>query len=130
MLKGVRFGWRMNWSRISSRDRMQRQGIEGVKGKTPLGGQPPKARRNLSKAELREEATAAFLAWRAGRAAKNKYRVINRSQLERALPATILPWSDGASPTAERKVGRREVCASLHPPGFDTRQNAVQEHGT
>jgi hypothetical protein len=71
MLKGVRFGWRMNWSRISSHDRMQRQGVEGVKGKT-LGGQPPKARRKLSKAELRENATAAFLAWRAGRAAKNK----------------------------------------------------------
>ena len=64
---------RMNWSRIDSRDRMQRQGVEDIKDKTPLGGQPPKQpRRKLSKAELREQATAAFLAWREGQTAKNK----------------------------------------------------------
>jgi hypothetical protein len=63
---------RMNWSRISSRDRIQRHGVEDIKGKTPIVGQPPKARHKLSKTELREEAAAAFLAWRAGRTAKDK----------------------------------------------------------
>jgi hypothetical protein len=42
---------------------MQRQGVEDVKSKTPLGNRPKKARRQLSKAELREQAEAAFLAW-------------------------------------------------------------------
>ncbi len=64
---------RMNWSRIGSRDRMHRQGVEDVKGKMPLGVQPPKQpRRKLSKAELREQAAAAFLAWREGKTAKDK----------------------------------------------------------
>jgi hypothetical protein len=63
---------RRNWSRVSSRERMQRQGVEDVKGKMPLGGQPPKATRKLSKTELREQAAAAFLAWRAGQTAKDK----------------------------------------------------------
>jgi hypothetical protein len=53
---------RVNWTPISSRNRMQRQGVEDIKGKTPLGGQPPKIRRTLSKAGLREQAAAAFLA--------------------------------------------------------------------
>jgi hypothetical protein len=61
-----------NWNRISSRARMRRQGIEDVKGKTPLGGQFPKIRRKLSKAELREQAAAAFLAWREGQKAKDQ----------------------------------------------------------
>jgi hypothetical protein len=65
---------RLNWSRISSRDRMHRQGVEDIKGKTPLVlEQPPKQpRRKLSKAELREQAAAAFLAWREGQTAKDK----------------------------------------------------------
>jgi hypothetical protein len=50
---------------------MRRQGVEDIKGKTPLGGQPPKIHR-LSKAELREQAAAAFLAWREGQKAKDK----------------------------------------------------------
>jgi len=50
----------------------QRQGVEDIKGKTPLGGQPPNIRRRLSKAELREQAAAAFLAWREGQKAKDK----------------------------------------------------------
>ena len=62
---------RMNWSHIDSRARMRRQGVEDIKGKTPLGGQPPKIRRRLSKAELREQAAAAFLAWREGQKAKD-----------------------------------------------------------
>ena len=66
-------GGRVNWSRISSRNRMRRQGVEDVKGKMPFVGQPPKQpRRKLSKAELREQAAAAFLAWRAGQTAKDK----------------------------------------------------------
>jgi len=63
---------RVDWSRRKSRDRMQHQGVEDVKGKTLRGDQPPKPRRTLSKAELRKEAEAAFLAWRAGRAPKDK----------------------------------------------------------
>ena len=63
---------RMNWSHIDSRARMQRQGVEDIKGKTPLGGQPPNIRRNLSKAELGEQAAVAFLAWREGQKAKDK----------------------------------------------------------
>jgi hypothetical protein len=52
---------------------MRRQGVEDIKGKTPLvGGQPPKIRRKLSKAELREQAAAAFLAWRTGQTTKDK----------------------------------------------------------
>jgi hypothetical protein len=51
---------------------MQRQGVEDVKGKMPVVDQPPKARRRLSKAELREQAEAAFLAWRTGQTAKDK----------------------------------------------------------
>jgi hypothetical protein len=64
---------RVNWSRISNRDRIRRQGVEDIKGKTPLSDQLPKQpRRKLSKAELREQAEAAFLAWRAGQTAKYK----------------------------------------------------------
>ena len=66
---------RMNWSRIATRDRMRRQGVEDVKGGTPIVAplvrkQPP--RRKLSKAELRDQAAAAFIAWRAGQTSKNK----------------------------------------------------------
>jgi len=63
---------RVNRARLSSCNRMQRQGVEDIKGKTPLGGQPPNIRRKLSKAELREQAAAAFLAWREGQKAKDK----------------------------------------------------------
>jgi hypothetical protein len=63
----------MNWLRIGRRDRMRRQGVEDIKGKTPPDGQAPKQpRRKLSKAELREQAEAAFLAWREGKTAKDK----------------------------------------------------------
>jgi hypothetical protein len=64
----------VNWARLSSRNRMQRQGVEDIKGKTPLVlYRPPKQRRRkLSKAELREQAAAAFLAWREGQTAKDK----------------------------------------------------------
>jgi len=61
---------RVNWSRISVRNRMRRQDIEDIKDKTPLVEQPPKTRLRLSKAELRQQAAAAFLAWRAGQTAK------------------------------------------------------------
>jgi hypothetical protein len=63
---------RLNWSRRSDRDRMRRQGVEDVKGKMPLSDQPPKIRRKLSKAELREQAAAAFLAWRERETTKAK----------------------------------------------------------
>lgn len=63
---------RVNWSRASNRERMHRQGIEDVKGKTAIDIPPQKIRRKLSKAELREEAAAAFLAWREGQTAKDK----------------------------------------------------------
>jgi hypothetical protein len=61
---------RVNWSRRKSQDRMQRQGVEDVKGKTLPGDQPAKPRRTLSKAELREQ--AALAAWRAGQTTKDK----------------------------------------------------------
>jgi len=50
---------------------MRRQGVED-KGKIPLAGQPPKIRLKLSKAELRQQAAAAFLAWRSDQTAKDK----------------------------------------------------------
>jgi hypothetical protein len=73
MLKVARYGcW--SYELVTYRQRMHRQGVEDIKGKTPLvPDQPPKqARRKLSKAELREQAAAAFLAWREGQTAKDK----------------------------------------------------------
>jgi len=64
---------RVNWSQIANRKRMRRQGVEDIKGAMPVVGQPPKKPpRKLSKAELRERAAAAFLAWRAGQTSKDK----------------------------------------------------------
>ena len=64
---------RVNWSRLAGRKRMRRQGVEDRKDKTPLVDQPPKQPRSkLSKAELREQAAAAFLAWREGQTSKDK----------------------------------------------------------
>jgi hypothetical protein len=52
---------------------MRRQGVEDIKGKMPLVAKPPKKpRRKLSNAELRQQAAAAFLAWRAGQTSKDK----------------------------------------------------------
>ena len=66
---------RMNWSRIATRDRMRRQGVEDVKRGTPivapLVNKQPR-RRKLSEGELRQQTAAAFLAWRAGQTSKNK----------------------------------------------------------
>ena len=57
---------RINWRRLGSHNRMRRQGVEDVKGKTPVIDQLPKQpRRKMSKAELCEQAEAAVLAWRA-----------------------------------------------------------------
>jgi hypothetical protein len=71
--RGDNMGGRVNWSRISSQERMRRQGVEDIKGKMPLVSEPPKQpRRRLSKTELREQAAAAFLAWREGRTPKDK----------------------------------------------------------
>jgi hypothetical protein len=51
---------------------MRRQSVEDIKGKI-LVVQFPKLRRcKLSKAELREQAAAAFLAWRASQTTKDK----------------------------------------------------------
>ena len=62
----------LNWKRIGNRNRMRRQGIEDVKGKTPVLEPSEKPRRKVSKAELRDQADAAVLAWRAAQAAKDK----------------------------------------------------------
>jgi len=51
---------------------MRRQGIEDVKGKTPVPEPSEKPRRKVSKAELREQAEAAVLAWRTRQTAKDK----------------------------------------------------------
>jgi hypothetical protein len=65
---------RFNSPRITNR--MHRQGVEDIKGKTPIvvEQRPKQPRRKLSKAELREQAAAAFLAWRKGQTAKDKQR--------------------------------------------------------
>ena len=66
---------RVNWSAIASRRLMRRRGAEDVKGATPIVAPPVNnqpRRRKLSKAELREQAAAAFLAWRAGQGSKDK----------------------------------------------------------
>jgi hypothetical protein len=63
---------RFSSPRITNRDRMPRQDVEDIKGNTPLVGPAPKARPNRSKAGLREQAAAAFLAWREGQTAKDK----------------------------------------------------------
>jgi len=65
---------RMNWSRTATRDRMWRHGVEDVKGKMPFVAEPPKPqpRRKLSEGELRQQTAAAFLAWRADQASKDK----------------------------------------------------------
>ena len=64
---------RMNWSRIATRDRMRRHGVEDIKGKMPVVSEPPKQPpRKLSKAELRQKTAAAFLAWREGQTSKSK----------------------------------------------------------
>ena len=49
---------RVNWSRIASRNRMRRRGVEDVKGGIPIVTPPAnkQPRRRLSKAELREQA--------------------------------------------------------------------------
>jgi hypothetical protein len=53
---------------------MRLRGVEDVKGGTPIvtASANKQPRRRLSKAELREQADAAFLAWRAGQTSKNK----------------------------------------------------------
>lgn len=64
---------RFNSPRITNRDRMPRQGVEDVKGKTSLAGKHPKwPRRKLSEAESREQAAATLLAWRESHTAKGK----------------------------------------------------------
>jgi hypothetical protein len=66
-------GGRVNWSRSKQRSRLWRQGIEDRKDKAPVASQPPrKPRRKLSKAELREQAEAAFRTWREGQTSKDK----------------------------------------------------------
>jgi hypothetical protein len=52
---------------------MRRQGVEDRKDKPLVASEPPKQpRRKLSKAERREQAAAAFLAWREGQTSKDK----------------------------------------------------------
>ena len=64
---------RTNWKRIEQRRLMRRQGVDDVKGGTPIVTTPAnKQPRRLSKAELREQAAAAFLAWREGQTSKDK----------------------------------------------------------
>jgi hypothetical protein len=51
---------------------MRQRDVED-KGKMPPAIKPPKQpRRKLSKAELREQADAAWFAWRAGQTSKDK----------------------------------------------------------
>ena len=57
---------------------MRRRGVEDAKAKTPVIAPAKQPRRKLSKAELREQAAAAFLAWRAGQTSKDKWRGAKR----------------------------------------------------
>ena len=70
--KGVMSG--RNWSRVNQRKLMHRQGVEDVKGGTPVVAPPvnKQRRRQATKAELREQAEAAVRAWREGQISKNK----------------------------------------------------------
>jgi len=61
-------GGRVNWSRVNSRNRMRRQGVEDVTGL--IAQSPKQPQRKLSKAELRDRAEAALLAWRKGQTDK------------------------------------------------------------
>ena len=62
-----------NWSQLEQRSVMRRQRVD-VKGGTPivapLGNKQQRCQ--LTKAELREQAEAAVLAWREGQTSKNK----------------------------------------------------------
>ena len=68
-------GSRMNWRRLEVHQRMRRQGFEDVNGgkssfkMPPLGPiqRPTPSRPPQIKAELRQEAAKAFMAWRAKR---------------------------------------------------------------
>jgi hypothetical protein len=67
---------RTNWKAIEHRRRFmrRRRGVEDIKGAmpvvtTPANKQPP---RRLSKAELREQAEAAFRAWHTDKTSKDK----------------------------------------------------------
>ena len=62
----------VNWSYKAKRSLMRRRGVEDINGKMPLFAGPKKLPRKLSKAELREQAAAAFLAWREGQTSKDK----------------------------------------------------------
>jgi hypothetical protein len=66
-------GGNINWQSLASRNRMRRQGVE-FRGSTPIAAplESRQQRRQQTKAELREQAEAAVLAWRAGQASKNK----------------------------------------------------------
>jgi hypothetical protein len=65
-------GGRMNWRRVADHRRMHRQGVEDIQGGTPLSIRIPQQRPHIiatprTKADLRREAAAAFMAWRAKR---------------------------------------------------------------
>ena len=71
---------------------IRRQGVEDIKGGTPLVRQPKLPRRKLSKAELREQAAAAFLAWR--------HPNTSDAFAPRLLPAATSPAAAAATTTA------------------------------
>jgi len=59
---------RMNWRRVHARAQMRQWGSEDLNGGTSvhvLLKQESKRRQSPTKAELRKQAAAAFLAWRA-----------------------------------------------------------------
>jgi hypothetical protein len=66
---------RISWSRSNSRNRIEQHGIEDKKAAPSFGDSlvkkgPRKDR--PSKAELREQASAAYISWRARQASENK----------------------------------------------------------
>jgi hypothetical protein len=89
---------RVNWSRIDSRNRMRRQGVEDVKGKTPIIEPTKKPRRKVSKAELREQGIP-----RLARGPEIQRQVVEPGVAERPKPSVILRSTPvGCSATARR----------------------------
>jgi hypothetical protein len=68
---------RINWSRPNSRDRMHQHGIEDKKAEASFAYSPVKKKPRKdrpSKAELREQATAAYITWRARQVSEDNLR--------------------------------------------------------
>jgi N6-adenosine-specific RNA methylase IME4 len=80
-----------NWSRVNSRARMRRQGVEDIKGgmSPPIRALQQRPPIVTTKAGLHQEAAAAFMAWRA-KAAANPFAGLPRNRF--SLIYADPPW--------------------------------------